>query len=328
MTKMNWGVLATGRIADKFAAALQYSASSDTLAVASRSITKAEKFAKKYGFKKAYGSYEELAKDPDVEVIYIATPMSCHYENAKMCLSHKKNVVLEKTVTINEAQFQELIDLARENQVFFMEAMWMKCHPVFQKAHEWIKEGRIGSIEMICADFCNEMNFDPEDRTYKKSLGGGALLDFGVYPITFATSFLGLQPEKIVSVARMGAIGSDFDDLILLQYKNATATLFCGFDIASNNCATIIGNKGRITFGEYFFCTDVIRLYDSRCNLLEEYRKPFECNGYEYEIREAEKCIREAKQESDLIPLSATMANLKIMDECRRQWGFYYEEEL
>jgi predicted dehydrogenase len=323
----NWGIMATGGIANTFAKAVNYVKDANLYAAASRSLDKAESFAKEYGVEKAYGSYEELVQDEKVDIIYIATPMNCHYENVKLCLEYGKNVLCEKAITINAVQLKELIELAREKDLFFMEAMWTKCLPAFRKAKEWVAEGRIGVIQMIKADFSNQVPYQEDSRLFRKDLGGGALLDLGVYPISMATYFLGTKPKQIVSNARIGQSEVDFDCGIMLQYEDAFAMLTCGFDIPCQNNATIVGSKGTISFGDWFFTSTEVKLYNNKFELLEEVSVPHECNGYEYEIMEAHRSLDNNQKESTIIPLSDTLDIMKIMDQCRKDWGFQYPEE-
>jgi Predicted dehydrogenases and related proteins len=199
---IRWGIIGTGRIAHTFAKALVNCENAIPFAAASRTRQKADAFAAEYQFRKAYGSYAELAQDPDVDVVYIATPMSSHYHDARLCLEHGKNVLCEKSVTLNCQQLEELLDLAKQNGLFFMEAMWMKCRPVYRKAMEWVREGRIGSIGCIKAGFCNLVPYNANDRLFRADCGGGALLDLGVYPLTLVHDLMG-KPKKIKSHAHI-----------------------------------------------------------------------------------------------------------------------------
>lgn len=323
----NWGIMATGKIAHSFAKAVNYVPDAKLYACASRTEEKAKEFGALYGAEKAYGSYEQLAADPNVDIIYIASPMSCHYENVKLCFEHGKNVLCEKSITLNTSQLDELISIAKEKDLFFMEAMWMKCQPAFLKAREWFSQGRIGEIKAIRADFSNSNEFDPNDRLFRPELGGGALLDTGVYPISLITAFLGFEPVEIQSSVNIGGLGVDMDEAVIMQYKNAYASFVAGFDVENDNRATIVGDKGRIAFGTWFFFTETVRLYDENGRLVEESNTPHLCNGYEYEIMEAQKCMAEGLKESRLNPLSETRAIMKIMDSLRKSWGFSYDGE-
>ena len=323
----NWGIMATGKIAHTFAKAVNSVPDAKLYACASRTSEKAEEFASLYGAEKFYGSYEQLAADPNIDIIYIASPMSCHYENVKLCFDHGKNVLCEKSITLNIAQLDELIAAAKEKDLFFMEAMWMKCLPAFLKARKWFSEGKIGEIKAIRADFSNPVEFDPNDRLFRPDLGGGALLDLGVYPISFITAFLGFELTEINSSANIGGLGVDMDEAVIMRYKNAYASFVAGFDIENENRAVIVGDKGRIAFDPWFFCADTVRLYDKNGKLAEESITPHLCNGYEYEIMEAQKCMAEGLKESRLNPLSETKAIMKIMDSLRKSWGFSYDAE-
>ncbi len=327
----NWGIFATGKIARTFAKAVNAVPDARLYAVASRSIEKAESFAAETRAEKAYGSYEELAADPDVDIVYVASPMSCHYENVKLCFEHGKNVLCEKSITINAVQLEELIAVARSKKLFFMEAMWTKCLPAFLKAKEWFKEGRIGNVKAIRADFSNPVEYDPADRLFRPDLGGGALLDLCVYPLTFVTAFLGFEPEKITSCMNIDSV--DMDEAILMKYPDvsssryAYASIVAGFDIENDNRAVIVGDNGRIAFDPWYFCTDTVKLYDKYNKLAEESVTPHLCNGYEYEIMEAQRCMAEGLTESRLNPLSDTLGVMKLMDGIRRDNGYLFPGE-
>ncbi len=331
MKKINWGILATGKITRAFSDAVNAVEDACLYAVASRNLEKAQAFAQnfsdEFGAVKAYGTYEELASDPDVDIIYIATPMSLHYENVKMCFEHGKNVLCEKTITLNSAQLEELIAIAKEKDLFFMEAMWMKCLPFFRKALEWYNDGRIGQIKAIKADFSNACNYDSTDRLFRNDLGGGALLDLCVYPLSFVTSFLGFNYKNIMSSVHIGGENVDMNEAIIMQYENAFASIFTGFCVENENRAVIVGEKGRISTNPWFFCGDTARLYDSTGNLIEEFTQPHIKNGYEYEIIEANAALNDGLKESRLIPLADTLSIMGIMDKIRADWNFKYVNE-
>lgn len=318
----NWGIMATGKIAHTFAKAVNAAEGANLYACASRDGAKAAEFGKLYGAEKSYGSYDELAADPNVDIVYVASPMSCHYENVKLCFEHGKNVLCEKSITMNSAQLDELVKIAEEKNLFFMEAMWTKCLPAFLKAKEWVRSGRIGEIKAIRADFSNPVDFDPTDRLFRPELGGGALLDLAVYPITFITAFLGYDTVEISSSANFGNGGVDTDEAVIFKYENAFASMTAGFNMENENRAVIVGTEGRIAFDPWFFCTDTVRLFDKTNKLLEESKTPHLCNGYEYEIIEAQRCLGAGLTESPLNPLSDTASVMKIMDGLRKDWGY------
>ena len=327
MKKFRWGIIGTGKIAHTFAEALAGCEDAELYAVASRTIDKAQQFAEKYGFAKSYGSYQELADDADVDVVYIATPMASHYGDSKMCLNAEKNVLCEKTVALNERQLEEILTLAKEKDLFFMEAMWMKCRPVYLNMMEWIKSGKIGTPKYIKADFSNYIPYDPNDRLFRLDCGGGALLDLGVYPLTLADALFG-TPDEIISTAHIGSDGVDLHNTIQLRYNDGRfASMDNGFEIQLSNNAVISGTDGYITLGRWFHCTCESALYSKDGKLIEEYNHNNDINGYEYEIREVHRCLDEGLKESPLIPHCDTMRVMKLMDECRRQWNMKFDGE-
>jgi predicted dehydrogenase len=193
--------------------------------------------------------------------------------------------------------------------------MWMKCLPVFRKALEWFKSGKIGAIETIRVDFSNFVKFDPASRLFRKDLGGGAILDLGVYPVTLITAFLGFDYNKIVKYTNYGEIEIDRNDLIIFEYPNGVYTSsVIGFDIENENRAVIVGDKGRIAFDPWFFCTTKAKLYNKAGELLEDFDQPHPCNGYEFEILEAQHCLDKGLKESEIIPLEDSQRIMDILD--------------
>lgn len=326
MEKIKWGILSTGKIAHTFAKALQATADAELYAVSSRSAGKAAAFAEEYGFEKAYGSAEEMLADKNVQAVYIASPMSCHYADAVKCLNAGKNVLCEKTVTLCGAQLDEILKLAAEKKLFFMEAMWTKTLPHFRQAKQWVDEGKIGKIKMIKADFVNVCEANPEDRLFRSDLGGGALLDLGVYPLSLAMSFLGNNPSEISALALMKN-NVDYDDAVTIKYNDAFAALTFGFDCSADNSATIVGENGLIVFDSWFFCAEAVRLFDKDNKLVEQKRFPHIRTGYEYEIKEVNRCIRAGLFESPLVPHAETRAVMTVIDEIKRQIGLSFPNE-
>ena len=328
MKKYRWGVIGTGRIARTFSEALQGCEDAVLYAVASRTAEKAAAFAAEYGFEKSYGSYVELAEDSNVDVVYIATPMSSHYGDAMLCIENGRNVLCEKSVALNGRQLDEMLDAAKANDVFFMEAMWMKCRPTYLKALEWLNDGRIGKARYVKADFCNLAEYDRNDRLFAPECGGGALLDLAVYPLTLVVDFLGREPGEIISSAHIGKDGVDFSNSLMLKYPDSFATINSGFEIPNTNNAVISGDDGLIIFGNWFFCSSEITLYDRFGKEVKRSVIPNEINGYEYEIREVHRCLGNGLKESTLVPHSSTKTVMKIMDKCRNDWGMYYPSGL
>ena len=326
MNKYKWGVIGTGKIAHTFATTLMNCENAELCASASRTEEKAKRFAEEFGFLKYYGSYREFAEKSDAEIVYIATPMASHFDDAWLCLENGKNVLCEKSLALNTAQTEKLIAFAKEKGLFFMEAMWMKCRPVYRKMKEWIASGLIGDIEYIKADFSNFIPYDENDRLFRADCGGGCLLDLGIYPITLTHDLLGV-PDDITSSAHI-MHGIDMSNSILFRYKNgAFSSMDNGFEIQLRNNAIISGTKGFITLGNWFHCTEEGILFDRNGKEIERFVRKDDINGYEYEIAELHSCLDVGLKESPLVPHSDTIAVMKLMDECRAQWGMKYPNE-
>lgn len=326
MNKYKWGVIGTGKIAHTFATALMNCENAELCASASRTEEKAKRFAEEFGFLKYYGSYREFAEKSDAEIVYIATPMASHFDDAWLCLENGKNVLCEKSLALNTAQTEKLIAFAKEKGLFFMEAMWMKCRPVYRKMKDWIASGLIGDIEYIKADFSNFIPYDENDRLFRADCGGGCLLDLGIYPITLTHDLLGV-PDDITSSAHI-MHGIDMSNSILFRYKNgAFSSMDNGFEIQLRNNAIISGTKGFITLGNWFHCTEEGILFDRNGKEIERFVRKDDINGYEYEIAELHSCLDVGLKESPLVPHSDTIAVMKLMDECRAQWGMKYPNE-
>ena len=326
MNKIKWGIIGTGKIAHTFAEALRGTEDVQLCAVASRTLEKAQKFADEFGFEKAYGSYSELAEDGDIDVVYIATPMASHYSDAMLCIRNGRNVLCEKSLALNTAQTEEILAFAKEKDVFFMEAMWMKCRPVFLKVLEWIRAGKIGEPKFIKADFSNYIPYDKNDRLFRPDCGGGALLDLGVYPLTFADAIFG-TPDEIISNAQLSG-GVDVNNSIILRYNDGRfVSADNGFQLQLSNNALVSGTDGFITMGNWFHCTSEATLFNSEAETVEKFICEPEINGYEYEIREVHDCLRKGLKESPLVPHDDTVRVMKLMDECRRQWGMTFPQE-
>ncbi|MDX1616824.1 MAG: Gfo/Idh/MocA family oxidoreductase, partial [Candidatus Promineifilaceae bacterium] len=246
MEPIRWGILATGWIADKMAEALTEVSGAETLAVGSRTQAAADEFGQRWNIPRRYDSYEALAGDADLDVIYIATPHSHHYQNMRLCLEAGKHVLCEKPLTLNAHQAATCIDLARQRGLFLMEAMWMRYIPAIEQVRQWVEAEVIGRVRLIQADFCFNVPFDPEHRADNPALGGGALLDLGIYPLSFSTMLLGL-PQKAEGAAALSPTGVDELDTITLHYDNGIlAQLMCSTRVERPQSAFVIGTKGYI----------------------------------------------------------------------------------
>ena len=325
--KIKWGIIGAGRMSGWFADALSVLPDAECYSVASRTFEKSEKFAQQYGFTKAYGSYEELIQDNDVDVVYIGTPVREHFNNIMMCLEAGKNVLCEKSLTVNAQQTKAVVDLARKQNVFLMEAMWMKCQPVFCQIKQWLADGLLGEVQAVDIRFYTQAG--KGHRLYQHELAGGALLDLGYYPVTYACTLMGHQPVGIQSHSIIGNTNVDYLDSIVLEYDNERfAHLSCGLGAEKMISLYILGTKGRITIQkEYFFQAQKAELLDFNNEVIASCEGTFLKNGYEFEAMEVMKCLRNGKQESKLVPLEDTIAAMEIMDICRQQSDFRYDFE-
>lgn len=363
MTTIRWAVMGTGVIAKQFAHGLQSLPDAQLLAVGSRTLNTANDFAKQFQIPRAYGSYEELVQDQDIDVVYIATPHIKHMENCLLCLNAGKAVLCEKPFTLNAQEAREVIKVARQKQLFCMEAMWMRFVPLMVKLQEIIQSGEIGDICMINASlgFLNE--YDPHHRAFNPDLGGGALLDLGVYPLSFAFQLLG-KPSSIVSQAEMASTGVDAQAAIVLSYESgALATLSTSFRAFQANDAVITGTKGRIHIQEPLYRPESLSIVKYPTNFAESrlsktplarlkhveilrksYRRLQRArsllrrdngqitissagNGYQYEAAEVMRCLRANACESNVMPLDETLEIMTVMDTIRQQWNLQYPQE-
>lgn len=325
MSRFNMAILGAGNIATQMAVAIRGLKDVNAYAVASRDLEKAQKFASKYKFDKAYGSYEELVEDDEIDLIYIATPHSEHYAHAKLCIEHGKAVLVEKAFTANATQAKEIIELAEEKGVFLTEAIWTRYMPGRKIIEDIIKSGKIGEVDTIEADFSIPICNVP--RMNDPALAGGALLDLGMYTLTFASMFLGNDVETTRSRCIKYRTGVDATDFIELTYADGKqAFLRTSMVSGSKNEGKINGTNGYI---EVFNlnCLEKINVYDGDGQLKETIVPPQIVNGYEYEVLACIDAIKEGKLECEQMPHSETLLIMERMDELRRSWGVKYPFE-
>lgn len=323
MTTIRWGVIGTGRIASSFVRAVRTLDDGAVLAVGSRDHQSAEAFGAAYEISRRYSSYRALVNDPDIDAVYVATPHALHAENMMMALDAGKHVLCEKPFTINAREADECIRFARIRGLFLMEAVWMRFIPAIVQVGEWIRSGLIGDVTMVRADFHGAQTFNPHSRIFDPDLGGGALLDIGVYPISFATMLLGI-PDAVYSHAQFAATGVDEHTGMLLSYADGRmALLSCGFRADMVNEALIQGTRGIIRLHPPFHHPERVTLVLSGAEP-EEYNIPYASTGLNYEAAEVHRCIREGLLESPVMPLDETLAVMRLMDEIRAQWGLRY----
>ncbi len=325
--KIKWGILSTGHISKKFAEALAILPDAELAAVASRDIDTARKFAEKYKVSKAYGTYEELADDPDIDVIYIGTPHTFHLENSVMCMRKGKAVLCEKAFAINSIEAREMVRVAREENVFLMEAMITRHVPLIKKVLNWIKEGLIGEVRMVRASRCARGVFPPGARQMNPELGGGSLLDVGVYVISFASMIYQKPPVETVGVSHIGDWGSDEQGIAILKYGNGEiADLSFALRTAAVNEAYIFGTEGYIKIEDVFAVPTRASLVINKQEA-EALEEPIIGNALNYEAEEVMRCLRAGLKESPLMPLDESIQIMEIMDNLRKPWGLVYSND-
>lgn len=325
--KINWGVMGCGWIAQQFADALNGTGDAVLYAAASRSKAKADEFARKNKAHKAYGSYNALVEDPDVDIIYIATPHSHHYANTKVCLEAGKHVLCEKAFTINVMQVKELISLAKSKGLFLMEALWTKFQPGMIKAKQLIDSGIIGDVIALDADFGLKFKLDPKHRLFNPYLAGGVLLDIGIYPLFLSLYMFG-KPRVLKAHSKLDHNHIDLTTSMIAEHKNGTISNLTSTSVANRPVvAAFYGTKGKLVFDNWWFTPSnfTVTLEDQDA---EVHEFPAIVNGYEYEIIESNKCLKEGKMESDIMPHSFSILLMEMMDEIRKQCGITYPPEL
>ncbi|MFI6726750.1 Gfo/Idh/MocA family oxidoreductase [Streptomyces sp. R-74717] len=324
---VRWGVLATGGIAATFTEDLRSMPDAEVVAVASRTDAAAKAFAQRFGIPRAYGSWADLAADDEVDVVYVATPHSAHREAAALCLEAGKHVLCEKAFTLNAREADELVKLARDRGLFLMEAMWMYCNPVIRRMTELVRDGAIGDIRAVQADFGLAGPFGPEHRLRDPALGGGALLDLGVYPVSFAHLLLG-EPDRVQADALLSPEGVDLNTAMLLGWSEAGASALLNCSVVADTplTASVTGTKGRIDFPRGFF-------FPERFVLHREGHEPEEftaqaagegLRGMQFEQAEVARALRAGETESPLVPLDGSLAVMRTLDAVRDRIGVRY----
>lgn len=322
---MKVGILGAGGIAVSMAKTIREMPQVSNFAVASRSLEKAEKFASRYGVEKAYGSYEELVCDPEVDLIYVATPHSHHFEHMKLCIEHGKPVLCEKSFTRNASQAKEILALAEEKKVFVTEAIWTRYMPMRTKLDEIVASGVIGKPQSLYATLSYPILHI--ERIAEPALAGGALLDVGVYPINFASMVFGDKIKEISAHAVLTDKGVDAADSITFTYEDGKmAVLHCDARTAGNRQGCIYGEKGYIEVANINNC-EGIRVYNTDHELVAEYETPKQISGYEYEVEACRKALEIGALECPEMPHGETVYIMEIMDRIRKETGVIYPGE-
>ncbi len=322
---MKIGIMGTGHITDLVTPTLRELKEIECYAAASRTQEKAVAFCERYGFEKAYGTYEEMLSDPAVELVYVVSPHSHHYEHMMQCLEHGKAVLCEKAFTLNAQQARRVAEYAAEKKLFVAEAIWTRYMPSRKIIQDAIESGIVGEIRALTANLFYSVAH--KERIMAPELAGGALLDVGVYGINFALMHFGTEIERIESSVQMTETGVDGMENITVFYKDGRmAAISAGIYSRSDRKGVFYGSKGYIEV-ENINNPQSVSVFDDKDRLLQRIEVPAQISGYEYEFLECEKALREGRTESWSMPLSESVRLMETMDGIRAQWGLVYPQE-
>lgn len=321
-----WGVLGTGRMARSFASAMPHVKNGEISAVASRQKTRAAAFAKEFNIDRHFSGYEALVADDDVDIVYIATPHAMHERDMRMCIEAGKPVLCEKPFTINAGEAERVIAHAAGQNVFLMEAMWTRYLPALRRLREILDEQLLGDVQFMLAGGAFMPDYDPDNYLFDPQLGGGVLLDAGVYLVSMASMLFG-KPLSIRALAGKGKSGVDEHDAVILEHgSGALASLYVSLRGQSSPDMTLLGSRGRIYLHPPIFAPRKITLefYGSKA---QEIDLGFAGNGYQFEIEEAQRCLENGQRESTWMPLDESLQIMQTMDEIRKQIHLVYPME-
>jgi predicted dehydrogenase len=323
---LRWGILGAGSIANRFCSDVKLLSDHRLAAVGSRDKAKADTFADKFTIQNRHDSYEALVADPEVDVIYVATPHPFHKEHSLLALRAGKAVLCEKPFTINAGEAEVVVKEARDRGLFLMEGMWSRFFPALVKLRELVAEGAIGEPRMLQCDFGFRSGVNPEGRLFKPELGGGGLMDVGVYTVSLASMIFG-EPNRSTSLANLGSTGVDEEAAMLLGYpKGGLAVLSTAIRLNTPHEATLLGTDGNIKVPGAWWCPR--KLTVKRAGKDEEtFEFPYEGGGFQFEAQHVAECLRAGKTESDVIPLDETLSIMRTLDGLRAQFGLKYPME-
>ncbi len=322
---VNWGILGTGSIARKFVTGLAALPDARPAAVGSRAQKTADAFGREFDIPRRHPSYDALAEDPEVDVIYVATPHSLHRENTLLCLDAGKAVLCEKPFAVNADQADEMAAAARRAGRFLMEAMWTRFLPATGVLLELLAERAVGEVRMITADFGFRAGLDPAGRLFDPALAGGALLDVGVYPVSLASMVFGGPPDRVAGLADLGQTGVDEQNGMVLGYDGGRLAVLCSaIRTRTAHELHVYGTEGRIRVPDWWHADHLIVI---RGDGEERIDAPIEGNGYHYQAAEVMSCLADGRTESDRMPLDETVGVMRTLDRIREQWGLRYPME-
>ena len=324
--KINWALVGTGGISNRFIIGLK-AAGGKAEAVVSRSMEKARDFAQRHGAEKAFDNYDKMLEDPSIEIVYIGSPHTTHKDLSIRALRAGKAVLCEKPAAINSVELKEMLDTARKNNCFFMEAMWNRFTPPLCKVREWLSQSLIGDIKLVQASFGFNSPYTPQSRVYNPEMGGGSLLDAGIYPLSLISMvFNGARPEGIESRLFIGETGVDEEAFAILSYGGPRmAFLASAVRTQMVNDAWIYGTSGKIHIPSFTWAHSADLMLDNRYNY--HYEPDYISNGYGYEAAEVMNCIREGKTESPVMTWDESLVIMNTMDKIRYRWNFKYPQE-
>jgi predicted dehydrogenase len=325
-SELRWGIVGTGWIAQLFVADLQLTGHR-VAAVGSRSQESADRFASRFEIPRAHPSYAALVEDPEVDVVYVATPHPRHHDDASLALRAGKHVLVEKPFTLNAREAQAVVDLAAAQGLVVLEAMWTRWLPHMVEVRRLIDDGTLGDVRSVLCDHTQLLPSDPEHRLNALELGGGALLDLGVYPISLASDILG-TPEHIQAAATLKQTGADGETGMLLRYAGGRfASLYCASTTLGPNRAAIVGTEGRIEIDSVWYTPTSFELLDSSGEAVSRYESNVAGHGMQFQADEIERLIAAGERSGDILPLTETVAIMATMDQIREQIGVRYPGE-
>ncbi|WP_431801567.1 Gfo/Idh/MocA family protein [Microbacterium sp. bgisy203] len=320
---IRWGILATGGIAHAFTQDLR-TAGLDIAAVGSRRADSAREFAEQYGIPRAHGSYEDLVADPDVDIVYVASPHSHHAAHALLALEAGKNVLIEKAVTLDAAEAIAIRDAAAERGLLAMEAMWTRYLPHMVRIRELVASGALGEVRTVIADHTQRITDDPNHRLNALELGGGALLDLGIYPVSFAVDILGPATDAR-ALGRLGETGADTEASIALRHPSgAVSSIATSSRAAGPNTAHVVGTEARIDIDRVWYTPTSFRLVGPDGDVREEYISRIEGRGMQFQALYAEELLRAGRTDGDILPFAESVAIMQTLDDIRAQLGVVY----
>jgi predicted dehydrogenase len=324
VSTVRWGVIGTGKIASTFVRDLGLLPDASVVAVGSRRQETATEFAREHGVERAHPTYGALVDDPEVDVVYVATPHSGHHDAAMLAIEAGKAVLVEKPFTLNAAEAADLVAAARSNGVFLMEAMWTRFLPHMTRLRELLASGRLGELRAVTAEHGQWFAPDPEHRLFAPDLGGGALLDLGVYPVSFASMVLG-TPSRVTAVSEPAFTGVDATTSVLLEHDGgAHGVVSTTLAAVGANTASVVGTEARVEIDRVWYSPTSWSLVDREGKILDRHDEPHDGHGLRHQAAEVARCLREGRLESEVMPLDETVEIMRTLDEVRRQIGLTY----